>query len=71
MIEPALLLWVVLVAVGVFVAVMLELSHSQIETDEEVEQPHLSGLKQSEHYQATWARVREYIDGWKHVNNGR
>ena len=71
MIEPAPLLLVVLAAVGVFVAVMLELSHSQIETDEEAEQPRLSGFKQSEHYQATWARVREYIDGWKHVNNGR
>jgi hypothetical protein len=71
MIEPAPLLWVVLAAVGVFVAVMLEWSHSQIETDEEAEQPRLIGFKQSEHYQATWARVREYIDGWKHVNNGR
>jgi hypothetical protein len=39
--------------------------------DEEAEQVGLARFKQSEHYQATWARVRDYIDGWKHVNNGR
>ncbi len=63
-------LWIALMVVGLFVMVMLALRDERIEADDDTEQPS-PGLKQSEHYQATWTRVREYIDGWKHVNNGR
>jgi hypothetical protein len=68
MTNPALLLWLVLVAVAVLV-VMLELHDERIEADQESEEHAVPGFKQSEHYKATWARVRDYIDGWKHVNN--
>jgi hypothetical protein len=69
MTDHALLL-IALVAVTV-VVVMLALSDERIVADEETEEPAAPGFKQSEHYKATWARVRDYIDGWKHVNNGR
>lgn len=64
-------LWIALMVVAVFVMVMLSLRDERIEAEDDTEQPPLPAFKQSEHYQATWARVREYIDGWKHVNNGR
>jgi len=72
MTDAAQLLWVVVAAVVVLVVAWLGLRNDQaLACDEEGEQVGLPGFKQSEHYQATWARVRDYIDGWKHVNNGR
>ena len=64
--------WVVVAAVVALVVALLGLRNDQaLACDEEGEQVGLPGFKQSERYQATWARVRDYIDGWKHVNNGR
>lgn len=72
MTDAAQLLWAVVAGVVVFVVALLGLRNDQaFACDEEAEQVDLAGFKQSEHYQATWARVRDYIDGWKHVNNGR
>jgi hypothetical protein len=68
---PNAALFLVLVAVAVLVVLTLELCDECIVADEKTEEPVTQGFKQSEHYKATWARVRDYIDGWKHVNNGR
>ena len=68
---PDQLLWIALIVAALFVVVIFDLRDERLEADEEPQPPYQPGLKQSEHYQATWARVREYIDGWKHVNNGR
>jgi hypothetical protein len=67
--EPEELFLLALVVAVVLAVILLEFSHGQpVEADEEADQPAtVAGLKQSARYRATWARVRDYIDGWKDI----